>query len=300
MPTTKEIKNRIRSVSDTQKITNAMYLIASKKMRRAKENLDQTRPYFEAVSKEIKRVFRINPEITSKYFYPPKDVPDQGGPRGFLVITADKGLAGAYNQNLVRKTREMVRKHGSGHDYFYVVGEFGRRFFDTHGIPVEQSFLYTAQNPTIGRAREITTILLDRFEKDLERIYIVYTDMASMMNEEAKFERLLPFHRADFKSPTVEREIHHPFDFYPSLETVLDTIVPTYVTGYIYSALIDSFCSEQYARMSAMETASQNAGDLIRDLNSQYNHIRQGAITREITEISAGAKAMQRIHGNDR
>lgn len=177
----------------------------------------------------------------------------------------------------------------------FVVGEFGRHYFMRHSIPIEKSFLYTAQNPTIHRAREISDILLDLFDKgELSKIFIIYTDMKNAVSSEACCMRLLPFHRAQFITPdNCGEAIKTPFEFKPSIEKVLDNIVPSYVTGFIYSALTDSFCSEQNARMNAMDSANRNAEKLLSELSLQYNHIRQGTITQEITEVSSGARSMK-------
>lgn len=293
MATTKEIKNRIKSVKDTKKITNAMYLIASTKLRKAKAELDHTRPYFNAVLSEIKRMFRIEADVDNKYFYPVTGEHNLPGSYGYLVITADKGLAGAYNQNVIREALRLMKEHEN--PKLFVVGEYGRHYFTSHGIPIEQSFLYTAQNPTVHRARKISDILLDKFRRgELAKIFVVYTDMQGAVESHACCSRLLPFHRADFIVPdSHEKEVKTPFEFVPSVGAVLDNIVPSYVTGFIYSALIDSFCSEQNSRMNAMDAASRNADELLSDLSVQYNHIRQGAITQEITEVSSGAKSMR-------
>lgn len=178
----------------------------------------------------------------------------------------------------------------------FVVGEYGRHYFMSHNIPIEKSFLYTAQNPTIHRAREISGILLDLFNRcELAKIFVVYTDMQGAVNLQACSTRLLPFHRAQFIVPdSHEKEVKTPFEFVPSIEKVLDNIVLSYVTGFIYSALIDSFCSEQNARMNAMDSANRNAQKLLDELSVQYNHIRQSAITQEITEVSSGAKSMRK------
>lgn len=293
MATTKEIKNRIKSVRDTQKITNAMYLIASAKLRNAKSELDKTRPYFNSIQAEIKRIFRTSEEIENKYFYPVTGEHELPGAYGYLVITADKGLAGAYNQNVIKEAVRLMSEHEN--PKLFVVGEFGRHYFTSHNIPIEQSFLYTAQNPTIHRAREISSILLDLFDrKQLSKLFVIYTDMKGAINFQVCSARLLPFHRAQFISADInEKKVKIPFEFQPSMEKVLDNIVPSYVTGFIYSALIDSFCSEQNARMNAMDSANRNAGELLEELSVQYNHIRQGAITQEITEVSSGAKSMK-------
>ena len=294
MATTKEIKNRIKSVKDTQKITNAMYLIASTKLRKAKSELDKTRPYFNNLQGEIKRIFRTSEDIENKYFYPVTGEHELPGSYGYLVITADKGLAGAYNQNVIKETLRLMKEHEN--PKLFVVGEFGRHYFTSHNIPIEQSFLYTAQNPTMHRAREISAILLDWFNrKKLSKIFVIYTDMQGAINSQAVSTRLLPFHRAQFMTHDIhEKAIKTPFEFQPSIEKVLDTIVPSYVTGFIYSALIDSFCSEQNSRMNAMDAANRNAQELLDELSVQYNHIRQSAITQEITEVSSGAKSMRK------
>lgn len=293
MSGTKEIKNRIKSVKDTQKITNAMYLIASTKLRKAKSDLDKTRPYFNAAKGEIKRIFRTSEEIENKYFYPITGEHELPGSYGYLVITADKGLAGAYNQNVIKEAVKLMHQHPD--PKLFVVGEFGRHYFTSHNIPIEQSFLYTAQSPTIHRAREISAILLELFDKQkLSKIFVIYTDMQGAVNSQTCSARLLPFHRAQFISPDIKEEkLKIPFEFQPSMEKVLDNIVPSYVTGFIYSALIDSFCSEQNARMNAMDSANRNAQELLDKLSLQYNHIRQSAITQEITEVSSGAKSMR-------
>ena len=298
MASTKEIKNHIKSVRDTKKITNAMYMISSMKMRKVKSDLDKTRPYFEAIQSEIKRIFRTVKDVNNRYFYPEDGMPELSGPYACLVITADKGLAGMYNQNVIREAEKMLAEHPD--TKLFVVGEYGRQYFYHHKIPIERSFLYTAQNPTMQRAREISEILLDLFDKNrAEKIFIIYTDIKNSICEEAKVERLLPFHRKRFASNASEKAVKIPFEFTPSVAEVLDNIIPSYVSGFIYSALVDSFCSEQNARMTAMDSANRNAENLLSDLLVQYNRVRQSAITQEITEVSSGAKALKKRH-NDR
>lgn len=292
MASTKGIKNHISSIRDTQKITNAMYLIASTKLQKAKRELDRSRPYFNALQGEIKRIFRTAEDVDSHYFYPLSGEQDLPGSYGYLVITADKGLAGAYNQNAIKEALRLMQEREN--PKLFVVGEYGRHYFNAHNIPIEKSFLYTAQNPTIHRAREIADLLLELFNKgELSKIFVIYTDMQSALQSEARSTRLLPFHRAQFITKKVERAVTTPFEFHPSTEKVLSSIVPSYITGFIYSALVDSFCSEQNSRMNAMDAASRNAQKLVDELSVQYNHMRQSAITQEITEVSSGAKSMR-------
>ena len=293
MPSAREIRVRMNSIQQTRKITNAMYLISSAKLRKAKQEWDQTRPYFQALKAEVKRIFRTSGHVQSRYLYPDEGELPPNGTYGFLVITADKGLAGAYNQNVLKEAHRLLQEHPQ--TKLFVVGEYGRQYFQRHQVPIERSFLYTAQNPTMQRAREITAELLDRFDKgELQKIFVIYTDMKNSMTENVSATRILPFHRSAFTAPTDEKRITEPFEFFPSVTQVLENIVPSYVSGFIYSALIDSFCSEQSARMNAMNSANENAEKMLGELALAYNRIRQAAITQEITEVSAGARAQKR------
>lgn len=270
-----------------------MYLIASTKMQKAKAELDKTRPYFDAIQYEIKRIFRTVDNVESRWFYPSTGLHNIPGNYGYIVITADKGLAGAYNQNVIKQTLEMMERHKE--NKLFVIGEYGRRFFSTHNIPIEKSFLYTAQNPTMQRAREISSIVVDMFKKgELVKVFVIYTDFSSGLDNEAKVVRVLPFHPASFEIPENEEEVDSDFEFEPSFEKVVDNIVPGYVTGFIYSALVSSFCSEQSSRMTAMDSANTNAQKLLDELSMQFNHLRQSAITQEITEISSGARGQKK------
>ena len=298
MASTKEIKDHIGSVSETKKITSAMYLIASTKLRKARNDLNRTRPYFEALRGEIKRIFRTANDADSRYFYPVDDDTPLEGTYGCLVITADKGLAGAYNMNVIKQAEKLLSEHPD--TKLFVVGQYGRHYFEQHHIPVEHSFLYTAQNPTLSRAREISSLLLERFDSgEFKEIFVIYTDMKNSLVSEARSTRLLPFHRTYFATPAKEKHVSEPFEFVPSIHGVLDHMMQSYISGFIYSALIDSFCSEQNARMTAMDSANRNAEKLLDELSLQYNRVRQSAITQEITEISAGAKAQSQNERKD-
>ena len=293
MASTSEIRRRIASVRETQKITHAMYLISQAKLRRAKEELERTRPYFNALRTEIKRIFRVDESVESRYFSPEDAADLDQGTYGLLVITADKGLAGAYNQNVIRRAQAMMEQHPDVK--LYVVGEYGRRWFQQKHIPIKSSFLYTAQNPTLHRAREISSVLLEGYDTGrLSKIIVIYTDLKNGLEESVKETRLLPLHRHQFGTPDAERAVLRPFEFSPTVSQVLDHVVGSYVSGFIYSALVDSFCSEQSARMAAMDSANRNAQELLDQLSLEYNRARQAAITQEITEVSAGARARAR------
>lgn len=292
MASTKEIKNRIISVANTRKITNAMYLISSTKLQKAKQALSDTRPYFNIHEHEIKRIFQSESDVNSRYFYP-KTGRKPAETYAYLVITADKGLAGSYNYNVLRRAEEEMKKHKNVK--LYVVGAYGRRYFSKRGVHIEKAFLYTAQNPNFRRARKISALLLEEYNNnDVDEIRIIYSDMESELNSTVKMVRLLPFERKEFMTPEEQKnEVDVHFKFYPSVGEVIDRFMPGYIAGFIYGALVDSFSAEQNARMNAMSSANRAASELIDKLTMQYNMVRQSAITQEITEVSAGAKALR-------
>ncbi len=291
MATTREIKNRINSVKNTQKITSAMYLISSTKLRKAKGELERTRPYFDQIENEIKRIFQDVDRIRSEYFYP-ETGRKPAETYAYLVITADKGLAGGYNHNVLKAAEEAMAKHKK--IKFYVVGEYGRHYFMKHNIPIAKTFLYTAQNPTFHRAREICSLLLTEYEeKRVDEIRVIYSDMQNELVCNVRTDRILPLERRKFT--VTDEKVDRPyFKFDPSAEQVLANIMRSYISGYIYGALVSSFSAEQNARMTAMDAANKNAEELLAKLSVEYNRVRQAAITQEITEVAAGAKAQRR------
>ena len=293
MASTSEIRRRIGSVRQTQKITHAMYLISQAKLRKAKQDLSNTRPYFDALQTEIGRVFNADSSIESRYLMPEDaNARPLPGVAACLLITADKGLAGAYNQNAIRQAQQFLAANEGA--VLYVVGEYGRRWFSQRGIPIEKSFLYTAQNPTLQRARQISELLLERYDAgEINAVHVIYTDMKNGLEATVRQAQLLPLHRERFSIAKADTAGGSMFEFVPNAAAVLDNAVRSCLTGFIYSALVDSFCSEQSARMTAMNAADQNAEELLKDLSVQYNRARQGAITQEITEVSAGERAQR-------
>ena len=295
MASTRELKDRIKSVQDTKKITNAMYLISSTKMRKAKAELDATRPFFEALRIEIKRIVRTLKDIESKYIYPLDMSQFENGTYGIIVITSDKGLAGAYNQNAVKEALKIYEEH---HDVkLFVVGEYGRSYFEKRNIPIEKDFLFSAEQPNLDEAREIAVDILDEYDKgDLKKVFLVYSNLVNSFEVTANSMRLLPFHRDYFDDSKKEKEVQNTFEFFPSVEKVLDPLIESYITGIIFGALVDSYTSEHNSRMNAMSAANENAEELLGKLSLEYNRLRQTSITNEIIEISAGAKAQRDLN----
>lgn len=294
MANTKEIQKRMNSIQDTMKITSAMYMISSSKLRTAKKKLEEAEPYFFTLQSVITRLLRHIPEVHNIFFDQHKEIPDEEKRRGFIVITADKGLAGAYNHNAIKETQELLKM--GKHNKLFAVGEAGRQFFMKENLEVDKHFMYTVQKPTLHRARVIEDYVLDLFQSnELDEVYIVYTKMENAFSMITETKRLLPMNIEDFShrhipADTYQEEIRlaAPVDY------IMDRVITNYVNGFIYGALVESYCSEQNSRMMAMESATKSAKDMLFSLKKEYNQVRQAAITQEITEVIGGAKAQKR------
>lgn len=294
MANAREILGRMKSVQDTRKITNAMYLISSTKLKKSKKLLEETEPYFYKLQDLIRRILRHMPDVEHPFFNPRHEIEEKDRMKGLIVITGDKGLAGAYNHNVLKMAHEWMNR--SENHRLYVVGELGRHYFGAKRVPVEEQFHYTVQNPSMHRARMISSTVLDDYEEGkLDEVWILYTQMINSMKMEAQIVQLLPLKREDFSNITIPSDIlQEEIQMVPSPSAVMDNVVPNYVTGFVFGALVESFCSEQNARMMAMHSASDNANDILNDLSIEYNRVRQAAITQEITEVISGAKAQKK------
>lgn len=289
-----EIRSRMKSIQETMKITNAMYLISSTKLRKARERLDATAPYFELLQSTIKDILFHSPEINHTFFDQRKKIKPEDKKRGYVVMTADKGMAGAYNHNVLKLAQERLAQ---GNDNtLFVIGQMGRKYFTKKNVRIDMEFLYTAQDPSMWRARNIAETLVDLYRKEkLDEIYIIFTKMVTPLKAEPEIIQILPLKRQSFEEMNVELEKYHKIaDYSPSPKVVMDHLVPNYVKGLIYGALVESFSSEQNARMMAMQGATESAKEMIKELSLLYNRARQAAITQEITEIVSGAKAFQK------
>jgi F-type H+-transporting ATPase subunit gamma len=292
MANAREIQSRINSVKSTMKITNAMYTISSSKLRKARKSLTDTEPYFYALQRVISRILRHTPDIDDPYFDTRPDIKPENRKIGYLVVTADKGLAGAYNHNVFKLAQEQIDKGGS--PMLFVVGELGQQYFTKKGIPVEQDFRYTVQDPNMSRARIIEEKIVDYFlSGKLDEVYIIYTRMVNAMKMETEFEQLLPLPKSSFNL-NLPIDVHlEEITMKPSPAAVIDAIVPNYIAGFIYGGLVESYSSEQNSRMMAMQAATKSAQDMLDELAITYNRVRQAAITQEITEVISGAKAQK-------
>ncbi len=292
MANMREIRNRIKGIQDIMKITNAMYLISSSKLKKARKTLIATEPYFVKLQETIHDILFYAPHMHQVYFERREEIPLEERKTGYLVITADKGLAGSYNHNVIKAAEEEMAKHESKNTMLFVIGQVGRQYFLRKGVTVDCEFLYTAQNPTMHRARDISETILKMFEeRHLDDLYIVYTKMVTPIKSEPVVQKVLPLERRKFE----RRKAGAPHaKFEPSAAAVMEQLVPNYMKGLIFGCMVESFSSEQNDRMIAMEAATKSAKEMLHDLDLMYNRARQGAITQEITEVAAGAKALKK------
>ncbi len=211
---------------------------------------------------------------------------------GYVVVTGDKGLCGAYNHNIVKLAEQEIAKHKN--TCLFVIGSMGRAYFEARGMNVDTEFLYTAQDPAMYRARRIQETITDMFlKKRIDEIHVIYTKLEKSQ-EIPQMLKLFPLEREHFEERRVADEMRHSTAvFEPSPEAVMDNLVPNYVKGLIFGILTEAFCSEQNARMTAMDSATGSARDMIAELTLDYNRARQAAITQEITEIASGARSQK-------
>ena len=291
MPSSKLLKERIESIQDTMKITNAMYLISSSKLRKARQNYQNVLPYFTRMRDTISRVVPHLPDEPVHPFFHEREKEDPI--RAYVVLTADKGMAGAYNQNLLKFLKEQCGSDPNAR--FYVIGQTGYRALLHKDPRLVEEFHYGATAPTLQRARDITVDAIDDFKSGkLDEIYLIYTKIQNALTSEPVMERLLPLDREHLKpAPKGLGDPRGEVEMFPDAKTVFEQTAPIYMHGMIFGAMTESFCAEQSARMTAMDSATKSANDMIRDLQLEYNRTRQGSITQEITEIIGGAAAVQ-------
>lgn len=293
MANSREIQARMKSIKDTMKITNAMCMISSSKLQKARKNLKNTEPYFYTIQEALGKILDLSPETGNEFFYLRPEIPEEERKKGYIVVTADKGMAGAYNHNVIKIAEKEALSNSN--NMLFVVGEVGRRYFEKKNIPIDIDFKYTAQNPNMNRARIISEKVVELFKSGkIDEVHIVYTRMINSVTFNAEIKQLLPLKRQKITESVDGGNNYHQCFFEPDINTVFEHIVPNYVAGFVYGALVESYCSEHNARMMAMQTATDAAKDMLKTLDIEYNRARQAAITQEITEVIAGSKAQKK------
>lgn len=280
---TREIKRRIKGIGSTKQITKAMELVSSAKMRKRRIELEKTRPYYNTVLNSIQGVLEnvnINHPLLKQ-----REVKKAL----YITINGDRGLAGGYNSNINRLVHNEFKKDKDSISLI-TVGSKSRDFFKGRNYNVIESFVGISEEPKFSDAKDIGKIAMDLYIKgEIDEINVVYTDFITTISYEPKILKLLP-------SEKIKKDNNRPkaiVDFEPTPEEVLEFLIPKYIESSIFGALIESSTSEQSARRAAMSAATDNANDIIDELNMVYNRARQSAITMELSEIVAGAEALK-------
>ena len=294
MATGKEIRSKIKSVENTKKITKAMEMVAASKMRKAQDRMRAARPYSEKIRNIASNLSQANPEYTHPFMVKQ----DNSKNVGFIVVTTDKGLCGGMNTNSLRLLTAKLRElEGQGNKVQAVaIGNKGLGFLNRIGANVVAHAVQMGDAPHLDKLIGPVKVLLDAYQEGrLDAVYLVYTKFINTMKQEPMLQQLLPLSvdrlEADSKAGDANS---HSWDYIyePDVQSVIDELLVRYVEALIYQAVAENMASEQSARMVAMKSASDNAGNVIGELKLVYNKTRQAAITKELSEIVAGAAAV--------
>jgi F-type H+-transporting ATPase subunit gamma len=298
METMRDIRNRMKSVRQTRQVTGALKLISTSKLRKARRRLEDTLPYFDGISDAMRDIISHSEESGQKWF----DKREKKAARkvATLVVTADMGKAGGYNHAIIRYVEEGCPA-GS---LLMFVGNVGKRYFVEKDYVLVEDFAVSTKEPSVYEAKEIAAFAASQFlEGKIDEFRVVYTRMRSMVLLEPTMQVLLPLDAAAIakaggigkSAEAADAKVgeESAYRYMPSEEGLFDALVPQYLKGTVYGALVSAFASEQAARMTAMDAATKNADEMLGRLSLRYNRARQAAITSEVSEIVAGAAALE-------
>jgi F-type H+-transporting ATPase subunit gamma len=281
----RDIKSRITSTKKTSQITKAMQMVSASKMARAETNAKSFVPYMEKIQEVVSSI-----ALGSKDASHPMLVSRPVKKTGYLVITSDRGLAGAYNSNVIRLVHNQIKERHSSNDEFAIIaiGRIGRDFFQKRGFNVIEGITGVPDQPSFSDIKDITNKAVGMFsDAAYDELYLYYNHYVSAIQQDVTEKKVLPLTDLDTSAKMTS------YEFEPSAEDILEVLLPQYAESLIYGALLDGKASEHAARMSAMKSATDNAKELINSLSLSYNRARQAAITQEITEIVGGAAALE-------
>ena len=285
----KEIRGKIKSVENTKKITKAMEMVAASKMRKAQDRMRSARPYSDKIRNVASNLSQANPEYTHPFL-----VKQEGAKAvGLIVVTTDKGLCGGMNTNVLRLTINKLREaEGQGVQVQTVaIGNKGLGFLNRVGAKVVSHAVQLGDTPHLEKLIGPIKVLLDAYQEGkLDAVYICYTKFVTTMKQDPTMEKLLPLSSDRMQADKGSGSWDYIYE--PDAQSVIDELLVRYVEALIYQALAENMASEQSARMVAMKSASDNAGNVIKELKLVYNKTRQAAITTELSEIVAGAAAV--------
>ena len=291
MASSKEIRGKIKSVENTKKITKAMEMVAASKMRKAQDRMRAARPYSDKIRNIAANLANANPEYTHPFLAAAQGTEAKAA--GFIVVTTDKGLCGGMNTNILRQVTSKSRElEVAGNKIEAVaIGNKGLGFLNRIGVKVIAHAIQTGDTPHLDKLIGPVKVMLEEFQAGkLDAVYLCYTKFINTMKQEPVVEQLLPL-TAD---KMVADKSAHSWDYIyePDAQSIIDELLERYVEALVYQAVAENLASEQSARMVAMKAASDNAGSVIGELKLIYNKTRQAAITKELSEIVAGAAAV--------
>jgi F-type H+-transporting ATPase subunit gamma len=287
----KEIRGKIKSVENTKKITKAMEMVAASKMRKAQDRMRAARPYSDKIRNIAANLATANPEYTHPFVAQAKGAPAKAV--GFIVVTTDKGLCGGMNTNILRMVTAKSRELETAGNKIEAVaiGNKGLGFLNRVGVKVVAHAIQIGDTPHLEKLIGPVKVMLDAYQEGkLDAVYLCYTKFINTMKQEPIVEQLLPLAADKLEGD----KGNHSWDYIyePEAQTVIDELLVRYVEALVYQAVAENLASEQSARMVAMKAASDNAGSVIGELKLVYNKTRQAAITKELSEIVAGAAAV--------
>ena len=291
MPSTKEIRGKIKSVQNTRKITKAMEMVAASKMRKAQERMRAARPYAEKIRNVAAHMALANPEYKHPFMVE-RDIKRAG----LIVVTTDKGLCGGLNTNVLRAvTNQLREQQGKGIEtQATAIGTKGMQFLGRIGANVVSNVVHLGDTPHLEKLIGAIKVQLDAFNAgEIDAVYLAYTRFINTMKQEPVVEQLLPLTADKLTQSDAEKQAYSwDYIYEPDAQTVVDELLIRYVEALVYQAVAENMASEQSARMVAMKAASDNAKNVIGELQLVYNKTRQAAITKELSEIVSGAAAV--------
>ncbi len=287
----REYKRRIRSIKNTQQITKAMEAVAAAKLRKAQEKAQASRPYTEILQETLIRLAGVAYEISHPLLEKREDIRKVG----YVVVTSDRGLCGAYNSNIMRAANLAIEKDERNiENAIIAVGRKGRDFYRKR-VGLEAEFINIGDNATYSDAREIGQYIINAYEnEELDEVYLVYAHFVSIMRNIPTVKKLLPIEPQVVEGEEPKEEQFVDFIYEPSAEEILLALLPRHIGSQIYHAMLEAKASEHGSRMTAMSSATKNAGEMIGALTLEMNKARQAAITEEILDIVGGAEALSK------
>ena len=283
MANLKDIQQRIKSVGSIQKVTKAMKMVAAAKVKRAQERMEISRPY----SKNVQDLIcRILPEISSSNIdlIEKRDVKK----KGFIVITSDRGFAGSFNSSVIRLTEKEVEKFGKDNVQLFCLGKKASEHFSRRNYNIKESFYDFWKDMNFDTASDIAEAIIDSFiNKEVDEIHVIYNRFRNLASQDLMMEKVLPI---DFTENYNVK--NYNYDYEPSRESTVNILLPKHLKVQMWQQMLESYSSEEAARMIAMDNATENAKEIIKELKLEFNKARQAAITTEMLEIVGGAEAL--------